>query len=78
MQVFLPLEGLVDLAEERARMVKEGQKLEGLLAAQKKKLENEAFVSKAPPKLIEAERAKIGELEAGIVKLQQAVKDLGA
>jgi valyl-tRNA synthetase len=77
-QVFLPLEGLVDLAEERARMVKESQKLEGLLAAQKKKLENEAFVSKAPPKLIEAERAKVGELEAGIAKLRQAVKDLGA
>ncbi len=76
-QVFLPLEGLVDLAEERARLAKEGQKLEGLLAAQRKKLENEAFVSKAPPKLIEAERAKVGELEAGIAKLQQALKDLG-
>jgi valyl-tRNA synthetase len=77
-QVFLPLEGLVDLGEEKARMLKEQGKLEGLLVAQKKKLENEAFVSKAPPKLIEAERAKVGELEASIAKLQQALKDLGA
>jgi valyl-tRNA synthetase len=77
-QVFLPLEGLVDLADEKARMLKEQGKLEGLLTAQKKKLENEAFVSKAPAKLIEMERAKVGELEASLAKLAQALKDLGA
>jgi len=77
-QVFLPLEGLVDLGEEKARLVKEGQKLEGLLAAQRKKLDNGAFVAKAPPKLIEAERAKVGELESALAKLAAALKDLSA
>ena len=76
-QVFLPLEGLVDLGEERARLAKEGEKLKGLLEAQQRKLSNEAFVSKAPAKLIEAEKAKVGELENAIAKLQATLKDLG-
>jgi valyl-tRNA synthetase len=76
-QVFLPLEGMVDLGEERARLVKEGEKLKGLLEGQHRKLSNEAFVSKAPAKLIEAEKAKVAELEAAIAKLQLTLKELG-
>ncbi|HXC62783.1 MAG TPA: valine--tRNA ligase, partial [bacterium] len=77
-QIFLPLAGLVDAAEEKQRLVKEEGKLRGLLEAQHRKLSNEAFVSKAPAKLIEAERAKIAELEAALAKLAQSLKELGA
>jgi valyl-tRNA synthetase len=77
-QIFLPLAGLVDAAEERQRLAKEEGKLQGLLEAQHKKLSNEAFVSKAPAKLIEAERSKIAELEAGLAKLALSLKELGA
>ncbi|HTB34511.1 MAG TPA: valine--tRNA ligase, partial [bacterium] len=77
-QVFLPLAGLVDAAEERQRLAREEGKLKGLLEAQHKKLSNEAFVSKAPAKLIEAERAKIAEMEAGLAKLALSLQELGA
>jgi valyl-tRNA synthetase len=77
-QVFLSLEGLLDLGAERARLEKELEKARGLLAAQLKKLENEAFVSKAPPKVIGLERAKVAEFEAAIVKLSDNLKGLGA
>jgi valyl-tRNA synthetase len=77
-QVFLPLAGLVDAAEEKRRLDKEESRLKGLLEAQHKKLSNEAFVSKAPAKLIEAERAKIAELEAGLAKLAVSLSELDA
>ena len=77
-QVFMPLAGLLDLGAEKARLSKEKEKASTLLAAQLKKLENGAFVSKAPAKVIEAERAKVAELQAAIAKLEQSVKDLGA
>jgi valyl-tRNA synthetase len=77
-RTLMSMEGLIDVAAERARLAKDVEKQQGLLAAQAKKLENEAFVSKAPPKLIEAERAKVGELEGAIAKLQATLKDLGA
>ncbi len=76
-QVYMPLAGLLDLGAEKTRLTKEKEKAEGLLAAQTKKLENESFVSKAPPKLIEAERAKVADLQAAIAKLSQSLKDLG-
>jgi valyl-tRNA synthetase len=70
--------GLVDLGAEKSRLAKEREKAQSLLAAQRRKLENEAFVSKAPPKVIEGERAKVAELEAALLKLEQSLKDLGA
>jgi valyl-tRNA synthetase len=76
-QIFLPMAGLVDLGAEKARLEREKGKAEGALAAQLKKLENEAFVSKAPAKVITIERAKVGELEASIAKLSQSLKELG-
>jgi valyl-tRNA synthetase len=77
-QIFLPMAGLVDLGAEKVRLSREREKAEGLLAAQLKKLENEAFVSKAPAKVIGLEKAKVGELEAVIAKLSQSLKELGA
>jgi valyl-tRNA synthetase len=76
-QVFLPLEGLVDLGVERERLKKEKGRLEGLLQAQRNKLANEAFVSKAPVKLVEAERAKLAELEQALAKLSASLAELG-
>jgi valyl-tRNA synthetase len=76
-QIFLPMAGLVDQGAEKARLEREKGKAEGALAAQLKKLENEAFVSKAPAKLISAEKARVVELEAAIAKLGASLRDLG-
>jgi valyl-tRNA synthetase len=77
-QVFLPLEGLLDKAEERRRLDKERQKLRGLLTAQNAKLANESFVSKAPAAVVALERAKVADLEASLAKLDKSLEDLGA
>lgn len=58
-EIFIPLEDLIDLDKEIARLEQERQHLEQELARVEKKLENEAFVSKAPEKIIQTEREKL-------------------
>jgi valyl-tRNA synthetase len=57
-EVFLPLEDLVDLDQERARLRKEIERLEGQLEGARSKLENENFVTRAPAEVVEKEREK--------------------
>ncbi len=57
-QVFLPLEELVDIDKEIARLKKEIEKLEHGLQNVRKKLSNDGFTAKAPEKVVKAEREK--------------------
>jgi len=57
-EIFIPLEDLVDIAKELERLEKEKANLEKELERVNSKLNNEGFVSKAPAKVIEEERAK--------------------
>lgn len=56
--VILPLEGLIDMEKEIARLQKELDKWEKELDRVNKKLSNEKFVSKAPEKIINEEKEK--------------------
>ncbi|MGV3465902.1 MAG: valine--tRNA ligase [Heyndrickxia sp.] len=57
-ELFLPLEGLINIEEELARLQKELEKWNQEVERVQKKLSNEKFVSKAPEKVVEEERAK--------------------
>ncbi|MEK5390558.1 valine--tRNA ligase [Margalitia sp. FSL K6-0131] len=57
-EIFLPLEGLINIEEELARLQKELEKWNQEVERVQKKLSNEKFVSKAPQKVVEEERAK--------------------
>ncbi len=57
-KVVLPLEGLIDMDKEIARLEKELDKLQGELDRVDKKLSNENFVNKAPEKIINEEKEK--------------------
>lgn len=57
-EIFIPLEELVDVEKEIERLMKEKANLEKELERVNSKLGNEGFVAKAPPKLIEEEKAK--------------------
>ncbi|MBM0868064.1 valine--tRNA ligase [Staphylococcus auricularis] len=56
--VVLPLEGLIDMDKEIARLEKELDKWQKELDRVNKKLANENFVNKAPEKIINEEREK--------------------
>ena len=77
-EVFLPLEGLVDLDEERARLAREAGKLLGDLENTKKKLRNQDFLAKARPDVVEKERTRLAGLEETLDKLKRAQESLRA
>jgi valyl-tRNA synthetase len=57
-EIFVLLEGLIDIEKERARIEKELARVQGLYESTSKKLEDENFVSRAPKDVIEKEREK--------------------
>ncbi|AJD91673.1 valyl-tRNA synthase [Jeotgalibacillus malaysiensis] len=69
-ELFLPLEGLINIDEEIARLEKELDKWTKEVERVEKKLGNERFVSKAPEAVVEEERAK----QKDYLSKQDAVK----
>ncbi len=63
-ELYLPLAGLIDIAQEIARLEKEIQTLNSEVERVEKKLANQGFVAKAPAKVIEEEKAKMADYSA--------------
>ncbi len=74
-QVFLPLEGLVDLGVERARLEKELADLEKQIAKSENLLASD-FTTKAPPAVVAKERAKLAQAQESRAKLQSRLGEL--
>jgi valyl-tRNA synthetase len=74
--VYLPLAGLVDLDAERLRLHKEIENLDRQIARSEGLLNNAGFVAKAPPEVIERERAKLGELQGRHGQLAERLASL--
>ena len=75
-KMFMPMAELVDLEKERARIEKELEKARGQLEAQNKKLANEAFVSRAPESVVNAERERAEKAKALIANLEESLAKL--
>ncbi|WP_409271631.1 valine--tRNA ligase [Pseudomonas sp. KCJK9111] len=71
LQVLVPMAGLIDKNAELARLNKEIQRLQGEVARVGGKLSNAAFVDKAPPAVIEKERAKLAESEQALANFTE-------
>lgn len=74
--IFIPLEGLIDLNVERTRIEKEITRISSSLEGVRKKLSNEGFVAKAPADVIERERTKMNDWEKSLEKLKEILADL--
>ena len=57
--LYIPLSEVIDFAKERERLTAEMKKNDAEIERIEKKLANEGFVKKAPPAVIEGERAKL-------------------
>ena len=74
--IFIPLEGLIDINVERARIEKEMARVLNSFNGVRKKLENENFVAKAPVDVIEREKMKMHDMEKALDKLQSILDNL--
>ncbi len=75
-EIYIPLEGLIDLDIERQRLQKEITRLEGSLSGIEKKLSNEKFVSGAPADIVEKERTKQKDWQENLKKLKEILENL--
>ncbi len=76
LEIYVPLAGLIDVEAERDRLTKEMARAEQELAGVLRKLENPNFVAKAPPDVVEKDRARVEELKARKTKLQENITRL--
>ena len=77
LNVFVPLEGLVDLDAERSRLEKELKKVAAERAKSESKLASETFVANAPAAVVEQERARLVEWNAQFEALSAQRARLG-
>lgn len=75
-ELFLPLEGLVDVEAERTRISKELEKITKEIAKSKAKLGNASFVDRAPAAVVDQERARLADWEAKQAQLQNMLASL--
>ena len=76
LKVMVPLEGVMDLGVERARLDKAITKTSNELARVRAKLENPNFRERAPKEVVAAEEEKLQGLDSRLVRLQEERADL--
>jgi valyl-tRNA synthetase len=64
--------GDIDPAEAKKRRAEQRKKLEGEIKRAEGKLANEKFVSKAPPEVVDAERAKLEGYRTELERLDES------
>ena len=72
-QIYVPLKGLVDVAAEEERLLKEIGKIEKEIEMFSKKLESPAFVDRAPAEIVAKERQKLAEVNAKKQVLEESL-----
>ncbi len=75
-EVILPLEGLIDISKECARLKSELENLDKQLTSLRSRLANESFVTRAKPEVVAAERTKESEWAARRAQLATKVAGL--
>jgi valyl-tRNA synthetase len=77
MEVRVPLAGLFDVEAERGRLDRERAKIDGELAALRRRLGNPQFVERARAEVVQESRDRLAELEARRSKVEGTLAELG-
>ncbi|MEH6908538.1 valine--tRNA ligase [Neobacillus drentensis] len=75
-EIILPLEGLINIDEEIARLEKEFDRLNKEVDRVQKKLSNEGFMKKAPESVVAEERAKENDYREKRAIVEARIKEL--
>jgi valyl-tRNA synthetase len=76
-EIYLPMEGLIDVEAERGRISKEIEKIKIEVKKCEGKLGNASFVDRAPPEVVEQEKARLAEWQTKLKQLQDMLDALG-
>jgi valyl-tRNA synthetase len=78
-EIFMPLTGIIDFAEEARRLEREMEKLGKDLSQAQRKLSNDDFLDKAPPEVVAKEQEKVQNWKEKLTKLKthrERIKEL--
>jgi len=78
-EIFMPLAGIIDFAEEANRLDRELEKLGKEVSQARRKISNEDFLAKAPAEVVAKEQAKLKAQTEKLTKLQthrERIKEL--
>ncbi len=75
-EIYMPLEGIIDLEKERERLMKKLSKVENSLIKCVGKLNNDNFINNAPANIIQQEKERKDQLENTIEKLKANISFL--
>lgn len=71
LEVYLMLQGLIDIDKENARIAKEETQLQKEIDRLEKKLANASFVAKAPAKVVDGEREKLANYQQKLAAVSE-------
>ena len=75
-EVLIPMKDLINKEDELKRLGEMAAKLEGLIKGGEAKLQNEAFVSRAPANIIEGARAQVELNKEQLAKIKAQMEEL--
>jgi valyl-tRNA synthetase len=75
-EIFVPLEGLVDTEKEKERLAKEIDNLESYIKGLDAKLSNNKFSANAPKEIVDGEKAKLEEAKSKMDKMKEQLDNL--
>jgi valyl-tRNA synthetase len=76
-ELYLPLEGHVDVAAEKVRLTKEKEKYESEIVKVEQKLANPNFTQKVPPQVLLEHQQRLGEWQNKLAQVKTALTALG-
>ncbi len=77
-EIYLPVEGLIDIDKERLRLSTEEQRLRKILHSIASKLDNKSFVERAPEDVLEQTRAQRTNIDEQLSAIGRNLKALQA
>ena len=77
-ELYVDLEGLIDVAAEIARKEKERDNLAGVIRGKESKLGNASFVDRAPAEVVAKERQSLDDARRQLESVDRALADLRA
>jgi len=75
-EVIIPMESMVDLQAERKRLEEEIEQSQAEVARLEARLKDKAFLTKAPPSVVDKERDKLAERRDKLERLKQGLDRL--
>jgi len=75
-EIFLPLEGLIDIGAEKTRLTKEAEKIQSEIVKVEEKLANPNFAQKVPAKVLDEHKQRLADWQAKLAQVKASLAAL--